>query len=60
MQKNERMGLAWLKAGIWELRGSRRGFWRERCTPYLGEEDAKNINAKMFWHEKVERRICMQ
>jgi hypothetical protein len=24
------------------------------------EDDAKNINAKMLYHEKVERNICMQ
>jgi hypothetical protein len=34
--RKERMGIIWLKAGIWKLRGFRRGFERGRCPLYLG------------------------
>jgi hypothetical protein len=42
----ERMGIIWLTAGIWKLRGVRRGFERGRCHLCLGEEDAKHILLK--------------
>jgi hypothetical protein len=29
--RKERMGIIWLKAGIWKLRGIRRDFERGRC-----------------------------
>jgi hypothetical protein len=32
-----RMGMMWLEAGIWTLRGNRRGFERGRCPLCLGE-----------------------
>jgi hypothetical protein len=44
--RNERMGIIWLKAGIWKLRGIRRGFARGRCPSCLGEEDAVHIALK--------------
>jgi hypothetical protein len=44
--RKERMGIIWLKAGIWKLRGIRRGFGRGRCPLYLEEEDAKHILLK--------------
>jgi hypothetical protein len=31
--RKERMGIIWLKAGIWKLRGIRRGFERGTCPP---------------------------
>jgi hypothetical protein len=34
--RKERMGIIWLKAGIWKLRGIRRKFERGRCPLYLG------------------------
>jgi hypothetical protein len=34
--RKERMGIIWLKAGIWKLRGIRRGFKRGRCPLCLG------------------------
>jgi hypothetical protein len=37
------MGIIWLKAGLWKLRGLRRAFERVRCPLCLGEEDAKHI-----------------
>jgi hypothetical protein len=44
--RKERMGIIWLKAGIWKLRGIRRGFERRRCALCLGEEDVKQILLK--------------
>jgi hypothetical protein len=35
--------MIWLKAGIWKLRGSRRGFEKGRCPLCWEEEDAKHI-----------------
>jgi hypothetical protein len=47
------LGIAWLKAGIWELKQSRRRVWSGRRPLCLGEDDAKNINAKRFYHGKT-------
>jgi hypothetical protein len=44
--RKERMGIIWLKAGIWKLRGIGRGFERGRWPQCLGEEDAKHILLK--------------
>jgi hypothetical protein len=44
--RKERMGIIWLKAGIWKLRGIMRGFERRMCPLYLGEEDAKHMLLK--------------
>jgi hypothetical protein len=44
--RKERMGIIWLKTGIWKLRGIGRGFERGRCPLCLGEEDAKHILLK--------------
>jgi hypothetical protein len=44
--RKERMGIIWLKTGIWKLRGIGRGFERGRCPLCLGEEDAKHIFLK--------------
>jgi intein-encoded DNA endonuclease-like protein len=33
--RNERNGLAWMKAGVWKLRGIRRG-WKKGTCPYEG------------------------
>jgi hypothetical protein len=41
--RKERIGMIWLKAGIWKLRGSRRGFEKGRCPLCWEEEDAKHI-----------------
>jgi hypothetical protein len=49
------MGI-WWKAGIWKLRGIRRGFERGRSPLCLGKEDAKYIVLKCFetkkWREE--------
>jgi hypothetical protein len=37
--RNERNGLAWLKTGIWKLRGMRRGFVNGGCLLCREEED---------------------
>jgi hypothetical protein len=34
--RNERMGIIWLKAGIWKLRGIRRVVDKGRCPLFLG------------------------
>jgi hypothetical protein len=33
--RNERSGLAWMKRGVWKLRGIRRG-WKKQHAPYAG------------------------
>jgi hypothetical protein len=54
--RKERMGIIWWKAGIWKLRGIRRGLERGRCPLCLGEEDVKHIILKCFetkkWREQ--------
>jgi hypothetical protein len=35
----ERSGIAWLKVGIWKMRGIRRGFEKGRCRFCIKEED---------------------
>jgi hypothetical protein len=35
----ERNGIAWLKAGVWKMRGIRGGFEKVRCPLCLEEED---------------------
>jgi hypothetical protein len=37
------IGIIWLKAGIWKLRGIRRGFEKGRCPLCWEEEDTKHI-----------------
>jgi hypothetical protein len=43
---NDRRGLAWFRAGIWKLRGTRRGLEIGRCPLCNGEEDAVHILIK--------------
>jgi hypothetical protein len=40
--RKERIGIMWLKAGMWKLRGIRRGLEKGRCPLCWGEEDAKH------------------
>jgi hypothetical protein len=40
--RNERNGIPWIKAGIWELRELKRGTDNGSCTLYLGKEDIKH------------------
>jgi hypothetical protein len=56
--RKERMGIIWLKAGIWKLRGIRRGFERGRCPLCQGEKDAKHIWLKCS-ETKKRREECV-
>jgi hypothetical protein len=40
------MGIAWFRAGIWKVRGVRKGLEIGRCLLYNGEEDAMRIVLK--------------
>jgi hypothetical protein len=42
----ERIGIAWLKAGIWRLRRLRRVSEKTRCPVYLGKQNAKHTLLK--------------
>jgi hypothetical protein len=42
----DRRGIAWFRAGIWNLRQMRRGLEIERCPLCNGEEDAVHIILK--------------
>jgi hypothetical protein len=44
--RKEGMGIIWLKAGIWKLRGIRRGFEKGRCPLCWEEKNAKHILLK--------------
>jgi hypothetical protein len=44
--RKERIGVIWLKAGIWKLKGIRRGLEKGRCLLCSGEEDVKHILLK--------------
>jgi hypothetical protein len=50
--RKKRMGIIWLKPGIWKLRGIRRGFEKRRCPLYL--------ELKCSETKKVEGRMCKQ
>jgi hypothetical protein len=44
--RNDRMGIAWFRAGIWNLRGIRKGLEVGRCPLRNGEKDAIHILLK--------------
>jgi hypothetical protein len=44
--RNDRMGIAWFRVGIWKLRGVRKGLEIGRCPLCSGEEDAVHIILK--------------
>jgi hypothetical protein len=44
--RNDRMGIAWFRAGIWKLRGIRKGLEIGRCPLCNVEEDAVHILLK--------------
>jgi hypothetical protein len=44
--RNDRIGIAWFRAGIWKLREIREGLEIGRCTLCNGEEDAIHILLK--------------
>jgi hypothetical protein len=41
--RKERSGIAWLIAGIWQLKGVRRNADKGRCPLCFGKEDVKHI-----------------
>jgi hypothetical protein len=44
--RNDRRGIAWFRAGIWKVRGIRKGLEIGRCPLRNGEEDAIHIVLK--------------
>jgi hypothetical protein len=46
VSRNDRMGIAWFRAGILKLRGIRKGLEIKRCLLYNEEEDAIHILIK--------------
>jgi hypothetical protein len=44
--RNDRMGIAWFRAGIWKLRGIRKGLEIGRCPLRNGEEESMHILLK--------------
>jgi hypothetical protein len=38
-ESKERNGISWLRAGIWKLRGARRGFEEDICSLCMDRED---------------------
>jgi hypothetical protein len=53
----KRSGIAWLIAGIWQLKGARKNADKGRCPLCLEEEDAKYIllecGETKHWREKL-------
>jgi hypothetical protein len=41
-----RLGIIWLKAGIWKRRSFGRGFHRGKCPPCLEEDDALKLKSR--------------
>jgi hypothetical protein len=41
--RNERHGLVWIKAGVWKLRGIKRGLGKGTCPLCMEIEDVKRI-----------------
>jgi hypothetical protein len=41
--RHERNGLVWMKAGVWKLRGIRRGWGKRTCPLCGGNEDVKHV-----------------
>jgi hypothetical protein len=56
-KKRKRSGIAWLIAGIWQLKGVRRNADKGRCPLCLEEEDVKHIllecKETKHWREKL-------
>jgi hypothetical protein len=56
--RNERNGLVWMKAGVWKLRGIRRGWETGTCPLCRGSEDAKQRLVSCTEIKKMENAIC--
>jgi hypothetical protein len=56
--KKRRSRIAWLIAGIWQLKGVRRNADKGRCPLCLEKEDVKHILLKCketkYWREKIQ------
>jgi hypothetical protein len=55
--RKERSGIAWLIAGIWQLKGVRRKADKGRCPLYFEKEDVEHIllecKETKYWREKL-------
>jgi hypothetical protein len=55
--RKERSGIAWLLAGIWQLKGVRRNADKGRCPLCLGEEDVNHMllecKETKYWRLKL-------
>jgi hypothetical protein len=61
--RKERSGIAWLIAGIWQLKGVRRNADKGRCPLCLEREDLKHIllecKETKYWREKLIHDKCL-
>jgi hypothetical protein len=53
--KNKRSGRAWLKNGIWKLKGIRKGFVTGICPLYLEEEEEEDAEYILLKYLETER-----
>jgi hypothetical protein len=55
--RKQRSGIAWLIAGIWQLKGVRRNADKGRCPLCFEREDVKHIllecKETKYWREKL-------
>jgi hypothetical protein len=56
--RKERNGLAWMKAGVWKLRGIGRGWVKGTCPQGRANENAKYILLSCPKNQKMEKEIC--
>jgi hypothetical protein len=56
--RNDRMGIARFRAGIWKLRGIRKGLEIGRCPLRNGEEDAVYILLKCPETRRLRNTSC--
>jgi hypothetical protein len=61
--RKERSGIAWLIAGMWQLKGVRRIADKGRCPLCFEKEDAKHIllecKETKYWREKLIHDKCL-
>jgi hypothetical protein len=58
--RSERKGIIWIKAGIWRLRGIRRGTYRGICPLYLGHEQCYTYTMELSRDKIMKNIIFMQ
>jgi hypothetical protein len=56
----EANGFAWMKVGVWKLRGIRRGLEKGICLLCMGNKDIKNIPLSYPETKKMEDAIYKQ